>query len=124
MQWRDISDRVISKARRPGVTDTRSAARIPRWSRRWGHGNAVIAHDNPFNRWVVADGAVYFRTADEAAEAISSLLEDPQFRKRLSEANRLRHATEFTWERIGGQYQDLLSRYAHPADEPQSVNRS
>ncbi len=89
-----------------------------------GAGNAVIAHDNPFNRWVVADGAVYFRTADEAAVAISSLLEDARFRERLSEANRLRHATEFTWERIGGQYQDLLSRYVHPADEPQSVNRS
>ena len=82
-----------------------------------GAGNAVIAHDNSFNRWVVADGALYFRTTAEAAAAISALLEDPDFRRGLGDLNRQRHAAEFTWERIGGQYQDLLSRHVHPALE-------
>ncbi len=80
-----------------------------------GAGNAVIAHDNPFNRWVAADGAVYFRTAEEAGSAISALLDDPEYRRGLGQANRRRHAAEFTWERIGGQYQELLSRHIHAA---------
>jgi glycosyltransferase involved in cell wall biosynthesis len=82
-----------------------------------GAGNAVIAHDNPFNRWVAADGALYFTTTEGAAEAISSILENPELRRELGSRNRLRHAAEFTWERIGAQYQALLSRYVGPAAE-------
>ena len=89
-----------------------------------GAGNAVIAHDNPFNRWVAADGAVYFRTADEAAEAISAVLEDPDLRRELGARNRRRHAAEFTWERIGSQYRDLLTRHIRSASRPDPATAS
>ena len=72
-------------------------------------GNAVIAQDNPYNRWVAGDGAVYFHTAQDADLAVSRLLSDPVLRRRLGKLNRDRHSAEFTWERIGGQYQDLLN---------------
>ncbi|HWH25487.1 MAG TPA: DUF1972 domain-containing protein [Pseudolysinimonas sp.] len=82
-----------------------------------GAGNAVIAHDNQFNRWVAGDGAAYFQTADEAADAITALLDDPQFRRELGDANRRRHTAEFTWERIGSQYEELLRKHMRQGAE-------
>jgi glycosyltransferase involved in cell wall biosynthesis len=76
-----------------------------------GAGNAVVAHDNPFNRWVASDGALYFSTSDEADTAISTLIDDVQLRRQLGERNRERHGAEFTWEHIGRQYRDLLARH-------------
>jgi glycosyltransferase involved in cell wall biosynthesis len=74
-------------------------------------GNAVIAHDNPYNRWVAQGGALYFADADEADERITELLSDSNFRESLATASRSRHADEFTWERVAGQYEILLSQY-------------
>jgi glycosyltransferase involved in cell wall biosynthesis len=74
-------------------------------------GNAVIAHDNPYNRWVADTGALYFATADEAAQRITQILEDPATRKALSAASRERHSELFTWEHVAGQYEMLLSKY-------------
>ncbi|HNB95812.1 MAG TPA: glycosyltransferase [Microthrixaceae bacterium] len=73
-------------------------------------GNAIVAHDNDYNRWVAADGALYFRTEDDADAAITSLLEDRALRDRLSAAARDRHLAEFTWTHVAGQYEDLLVR--------------
>ena len=73
-------------------------------------GNAVIAHDNPYNRWVASDGALYFGTTEDAAQAIETVLTDRAARETMSEASRTRHAEEFTWEHIGGQYERLLER--------------
>ncbi|QNE48055.1 glycosyltransferase family 1 protein [Glaciihabitans sp. INWT7] len=77
-------------------------------------GNPVIAHDNPYNRWVVDQGALYFRTAEDVASAVTRLLGDSALRAELGSASRARHAAEFTWERIGGQYQELLNRRVDP----------
>jgi glycosyltransferase involved in cell wall biosynthesis len=77
-------------------------------------GNAVLAHDNLYNRWVAGDGAIYFSTAEDAAEGVTRLLAEPGLRARLGAASRARHAEEFTWEHIGGQYQDLLNRHIDP----------
>ncbi len=75
-----------------------------------GAGNAVIAHDNLYNRWVAGDGALYFRDADEADDRISRLIGDHSLRARLAAASRRRHEQEFTWERIAGRYRELLTR--------------
>ena len=72
-------------------------------------GNAVIAHDNVYNRWVAGSGAVYFSNAAEADERITTVLEDSDERARLSAASRRRHAEEFTWEHVAGQYEALLT---------------
>jgi glycosyltransferase involved in cell wall biosynthesis len=72
-------------------------------------GNAVIAHDNPYNRWVVGDGALYFTDAAEADDRITAVLQDAGVRERLSAAGRRRHADEFTWEHVAGQYEALLA---------------
>lgn len=74
-------------------------------------GNAVIAHDNPYNRWVVGDGALYFTTAADASARIDELLENSSRRQILASAASARHAEEFTWEHVAGQYETVLQTY-------------
>lgn len=74
-------------------------------------GNAILAHDNPYNRWVAGDGAIFFSAAEDAADGISQILEDGALRERLGRASTARHAAEFTWEHIGSQYEELLRRH-------------
>lgn len=71
-------------------------------------GNPVIAHDNKYNRWVADDAALYFRSAAEVDEAVARLTADELLRKRLGENALARHRAEFTWDRVAGQYEDLL----------------
>lgn len=74
-------------------------------------GNAVLAHDNPYNRWVAGDGALYFRSAADAADRLDDLIGDEQLRTALADEARKRHAAEFTWEHVAGQYRDALTPY-------------
>jgi glycosyltransferase involved in cell wall biosynthesis len=74
-------------------------------------GNPVIAHDNPYNRWVAGEGALYFTSARDASELIGEALGNPALRERLGAASRVRHAQEFTWEHVAGQYEKLLRRH-------------
>jgi glycosyltransferase involved in cell wall biosynthesis len=71
-------------------------------------GNPILAHDNPYNRWVAQEAALYFRTAEDVDEALTRLESEPGLAERLSAAARMRHASEFTWEYVGGQYEELL----------------
>lgn len=79
-------------------------------------GNPVVAHDNPYNRWVAGDGALYFRTVSDVDQRVTLLLHDTSLRQRLTAAVRDRHREHFTWERVADQYRQLLSSYvASPA---------
>jgi glycosyltransferase involved in cell wall biosynthesis len=82
-------------------------------------GNAVIAHDNPYNRWVAQDAGLYFRTADDVATHVDTLLRDPERLRSLRAAGLARHRAEFTWERVAGQYEDLLERFLPTASNHQ-----
>lgn len=76
-----------------------------------GAGNAVIAHDNPFNRWVAGDGQFFF--ADEAACArqMDLVLTDPEALERARTAAAARFSEAFTWEGVLRQYETLLLRF-------------
>ena len=73
-----------------------------------GAGNAVISHDNVYNRWVAEDSALYFADADSAAAAIETLLDDRALVAELGDRARRRHAAEFTWEHVAGEYERVL----------------
>ena len=73
-----------------------------------GAGNAVLAHDNPYNRWVAGEGGVYFSGEDGCAQQIEALLGDPGRLAQLQAASRARHAAAFTWGKILGDYERLL----------------
>lgn len=77
-----------------------------------GASNPVIAHDNPFNRWVAGPGACYFNGAASFASLLDELEGDATRLQAMSAASAARHREAFTWEQILGQYEQLLSRFA------------
>lgn len=73
-----------------------------------GAGNAIIAQDNKYNRWTAGDSQLFFRGVEDCAAAMSALESDPE---RLAKARSdawAKHASEFTWEQILGQYEHVL----------------
>ncbi len=75
-----------------------------------GAGNAVIAHDNPYNRFVAGPEAAYFSGARDLARLLDRLLPDPQALLRMGRSSRRRVEAEYTWERIGSLYEQTLLR--------------
>lgn len=83
-------------------------------------GNPVLAHDNPFNRWVAgSEAAVYFSDADSCAAQFTQLLGHPDQALAMKKAARLLHAEKFTWEHILADYEKLLNRYNPYAPDPE-----
>ena len=76
-----------------------------------GAGNAVIAHDNRFNRWVAADAAHYFdgATGERGFDAVlSQMLSHPTSLHTLALAARVRFAAAFRWPDVLAAYEALL----------------
>lgn len=71
-------------------------------------GSPVIARDNVYNRWVAADAARYFLGEADLDPLITEAIADPRSLAELSAAGRVRHAQEFTTQRIGAAYEELL----------------
>jgi glycosyltransferase involved in cell wall biosynthesis len=71
-------------------------------------GNAVVAHDNVYNRWVAGEGNAYFTGTDDLAGLLDRLLPDTERRRAMGAASRARHQAEFTWSHIGDQYEVAL----------------
>lgn len=74
-------------------------------------GNAVIAHDNKYNRWVAGEGAVYFEGAESVDRLVGELLADEGRRKALGQASLERFEDHFTWEHIASEYEKILLKY-------------
>ncbi len=60
-------------------------------------GSPVLAHDNPFTRWVAGEGAAFFTNQDDCAAALDRLLGDPGCLERMRTASLARHAEAFRW---------------------------
>jgi glycosyltransferase involved in cell wall biosynthesis len=91
-------------------------------------GNAVIAHDNRFNRWVAGEGARFFQSTEDVDRIVAALNADPAQLLAMEAASRKRHLESFTQENILTAYEDLLLRFApepsieaKPVRAPQSV---
>ena len=76
-----------------------------------GAGNAVIAHDNRFNRWVAGTGAMYFNGADGFAACLDKLQANKSSLGAMQLASVARFREAFTWQHILNQYETLLSRF-------------
>ena len=87
-----------------------------------GAGNAVIAHDNRFNRWVARDGALYFADTAGCIAAIDRMLAEPALSDQLGRANRRSAETRFGWPLVLSQYEmtmaALHARVTGRADAP------
>ncbi|MDR7334839.1 DUF1972 domain-containing protein [Roseateles asaccharophilus] len=76
-----------------------------------GAGNAVIAHDNRFNRWVAGPKALYFSGASGFSEVLSRALAEPDLLARMRAASLTRFEAGLTWPQILGQYEQLLKAW-------------
>jgi len=77
-----------------------------------GAGNAVIAHDNRFTRWVAGEGARYFRYPEDIDGILESLKADPAQLLTMEEASRERFRESFTQDKILTAYEELLLQFA------------
>lgn len=76
-----------------------------------GAGCAVIAHDNHFNRWVAGPEAAYFKNEAECAALFDRLFADDATVQRMKSASRARFYERFTWDRVLGEYEELLTKW-------------
>jgi glycosyltransferase involved in cell wall biosynthesis len=77
-------------------------------------GSPIIAHDNPFNREVAGDAALYFRCPKEIADGLartvgSSQTRDPLWPQRVALA-RQRIVQTYNWSRIVSAYVNLIDQ--------------
>lgn len=74
-----------------------------------GAGNAVLAHNNRFNRWVAGEGALYFDDAESCAAAMERLFSSQEEMNRLKQASEARARETFNWTDVLREYHALLS---------------
>ena len=72
-------------------------------------GNAVVAHNNRYNTWVAGPDNAYFTGVDDLDLLLTELVSDAARRRRMGLASRTRFQDEFTWQRIGAQYEQALN---------------
>ena len=75
-----------------------------------GAGNAIIAHDNRFNRWVAGPEQFYFADEDACDTLISLVSSDDARQSAARAAARARHAEAFTWPMILSAYEQALTK--------------
>lgn len=76
-----------------------------------GAGNAVIAHDNRFNRWVAGAGAAYFQNAEQFSAVLDRLLAAPAQLADMRAASVQRFTDGLTWPQVLAEYEVLLQRW-------------
>lgn len=73
---------------------------------------AVLAHDNPFNRWVAADAALYFDCVSSAEKLMDKLFIDDQLQARLKKEAGVNFNQRFQWKYILSEYESLLINFS------------
>ena len=87
-----------------------------------GAGSPILAHDNPFNRWVAGPQALYFGDETELRRGILGLVRaGPRRLAVMGEASRRRHAEAFTWRGIFDAYERVLRRQLAPRRQGREV---
>ena len=76
-----------------------------------GAGNAVIAHDNPYNRWVLGSTGRFFHEEAAFAQTLDALEAAPQQWAAMGQASRKRFDEAFTWPAILADYEAVLTRF-------------
>ncbi|MGG6270698.1 DUF1972 domain-containing protein [Leptolyngbya sp. AN03gr2] len=75
-------------------------------------GSAVLAHNNPFTRWVAGPGAHYFNHISDCSTQFDRLLDDSEELQRMRQASLVRYWEEFSEQRDLKAYEALLTQYA------------
>ena len=75
-----------------------------------GAGNAILAHDNKFNKWVAGGSNQYFDSNETCEKQFDILLNDDKLIQGLKEYSKMRHRKYFTWIRILQEYQKAIDQ--------------
>jgi glycosyltransferase involved in cell wall biosynthesis len=78
-------------------------------------GNAIIAHDNRFSRWVAEDAALYFDGPEKLSEIFRTLENAPRELAELERNSTRRHQERFTQEKVLSAYEALLLEHESAA---------
>ena len=73
-----------------------------------GSGQAILAHDNKFNRWVAGDGAIYFHDIETLSKQLDCTLDNTKILTELSSNSSRRFHENFKWSKILNQYKKIL----------------
>lgn len=74
---------------------------------------AVLAHDNPFNRWVAGDGSHYFLNEEELDRELTLLLSDRKEIEKMSVFSTKRFEKDFKWGKILFSYEKVFKSFIH-----------
>jgi glycosyltransferase involved in cell wall biosynthesis len=81
-----------------------------------GYGNCIIAFDSVFNREVLADGGLFFPKDSHAlADQMRRVEADPALVADLRRKGPRRIESEYTWEKVSSQYDQLFREVASGA---------
>ena len=76
-----------------------------------GAGNAVVAHDNHFNKWVAGEGQFYFSDRHDCEQVLDKIMADESSLKAAANASHQRFKEKFTWLTILQQYENVLEKH-------------
>ncbi len=86
-------------------------------------GNAVIAHDNVFNRWVAGPSAKYFKSAEDLLSIVNGIESQPSQLLPMEAGSRSRHRQLFKQDNVLATYEDLLLRAAQSSGNVREVRK-
>jgi glycosyltransferase involved in cell wall biosynthesis len=73
-------------------------------------GALIITHDNVYNRWVLGENAVYFKSAVELAGKLTKLDTTVESAGMMVQNNIHRIHSDFRWDLVVRQYEELFFR--------------
>ncbi|VAW65696.1 Alpha-D-GlcNAc alpha-1,2-L-rhamnosyltransferase [hydrothermal vent metagenome] len=73
-----------------------------------GAGNAVLAHDNKFNRWVAGEKNIYFTSIENCESQLDKILNNAELIKSMQDFSKDKHKEMFTWELILDKYRNEI----------------
>jgi glycosyltransferase involved in cell wall biosynthesis len=76
-----------------------------------GAGTPVLAHGNPFNRWVAGSAQRFFESEADCARQLDALMNNESTLQGMRTASRTRHSEAFTWKRVLREYEMLFEKW-------------
>jgi glycosyltransferase involved in cell wall biosynthesis len=83
-----------------------------------GAGNAIIAHDNRFNRWVAGEGACYFDSPATLQTLLDTVLSNADQLAAMQQASVHRFENGLTWPQVLSTYEALLEQFLPEGRHP------
>jgi glycosyltransferase involved in cell wall biosynthesis len=74
-----------------------------------GCGAVICAHDNVFNRSILNENGLFFRSVDDIRQILSSNFSEKE-RNRMRDLNKLYVKQDFSWEKIAEDYLHLFRK--------------